>query len=449
MAPTATLNCYGVHVEPIELIGTGTNEGFALAAEGGPELFVPADHDQTVISTSYTEGGHLVRSTPNNPVGSGTVYIRGGRDGDTHELWYYVRWWELMLDCTRRYGGTLTYTPDEGPAITYEIETCQVSAVNSDPTTVRLGYVTSTFEFTYRPYGMLPNETVVSNANGTTPLLEFMVPEMPGATEARGYLTLTDTANQARYHVEGGLEARYFDMAAPATLLPTAPSMTALESATSTTRTGSYGSGVKRQTLTTSLNGKGLVSWTGSHVGRFRVKGRFYASAAECYARLSYSVRGGGATYRPWKLIHAILGWCEVDLGTVTIPPAMVGASSATFNIQVRAGTGSPTVDIDYLKFFPAERYFKAKGAVGTGATIRSGRFITIRHDAILTETATNVWAQHPGATGSYLRIPPEGGRIAVSANRNDIDSNFHTPLGDSLRADLIVTPRVILLGGV
>lgn len=416
-----------------------------LARDRSVESILPVpEWNETYAVSPDSEGGPRTRWQPENPTGAGKVWIGGTSAADVREN---VATWEQTVMDANRYGAELTYTPTSGTAVIYDIESMRISAMPQDDRLLDGLKASSEFEFTTLPYGRLAGTTVVTDANGTAPLLEFTVPELSGSMDAFGMLTLTDTASQARLHIEGGMESRYYDSGSPTDLLMTRPDLTALESAGTFVRTGAYSAGsiIWRQTAGTVT--KGIAYGSGSHTGRFIAKGRFYDSAGTISVRLGYSVRGGATKYNNWNVLPQNAAWTEVNLGIVDIDEAATGTHSVRFSVYAKAGGGTPTVDLDYVKLFPAERYFMARGSVGSVSTIRSGRYAMWRYDSVLSETANGVWAEHPAAEGSYLHIPPKGGRIAVAANRADIETAAHTPLGDALRADLTVTPRVFLLG--
>jgi hypothetical protein len=338
--------------------------------------------------------------------------------------------------------------PEVGDPITYDLISMRITETPFDRISMRGHIIQSGFEITAKPYGRLPSTTVVTDANGTDPLLSFDVPPLPGTVDALGTLTLTDTATQARYHLEGGMESRYYDAGNPWDLFIDSADMTVLESSVVVATGTGYGGYSLRQTLSTTSKGVGFV--TGGHVGRFHVKARVYnlgGASEDIDVRVGYSVRGSAVRLKDWVRFVDIGAWYELHLGNVMIDPISLGSHSVTWYIYAKSTTGTPQVYLDYIKLIPAERYWVASGSVGTVATVRAGRYARVQHDAILTETSDEVWARHPNAYGSYLRIPAEGGRIAVSLNRANLESAAHTPLGDAMRADLDVTPRVVLLG--
>lgn len=424
---------------PLDLLSSN----WKLTYEGTVESLLPVPvFDEAYAESVDTEGGQRIRTRPTNPTGGGSLRIKGT---STADLQANIATWEQTVYDTNKYGGALAYTPTSGTAITYDIESMRIASLPQDESAKRNLYSLSEFEFITLPYGRLAQAAVVTNANGTAPILSFNVPALDGSVDALGILTLTDTASQARSHAEGGMESTQYNPASPWSLLIDTTSMSALESATSTTRAASYSTNIWRQTLSTTS--KGVAFANGTHLGSFRVKGRFFDSAGTVSVRLGYSIRGGGTTFNSWVVLPQNANWTEVDLGVVNIPPAITGTHSVTFSIYAKASTGTPTLDLDYLKLFPAENYFKANGTVGSVTTVRSGRYLSWRYNGVLTETATDVWSEHPSAVGSYLRIPRKGGRIAVALNRNNIDTAVHTPLADAMRADLTVIPRVALIG--
>lgn len=424
---------------PLELVGI---TGIFLSKDVTVEQIMPVPvYEEEFAESRDSEGGLRSQSRPTNPSGAGQVWIDASGAG----LAANIKRWEKTAQDLRKYGGTIKYTPVDGPMVIYTVASFRITAMPQDVIYQGQGVAQSEFEFTTLPYGLLDEVTVVSNANGTSPLVEFDIPELDGSVDALGKVLVTDTASQARHHVEGGMESYYYDPDNPWELLLDHTEQSALESASSTTRAASFSTNIFRQTVTT---GQGIAFALGSHVGRFHVKARVYATLA-ADLRLGYAIRGNSPRYKDWQSVPVTGAWAEVDLGIVNIdPPRIYSGQSVSFSVYGRRTTGSATtVDLDWIKIIPAERYFKAHGSVGSVATVRSGRYMRVGHDIAETETANDVWAEHPASTGAYLRIPVEGGRMAVAVNRADIETEAHTPLGDAVRVDLNVVPRVALMG--
>jgi hypothetical protein len=185
-----------------------------------------------------------------------------------------------------------------------------------------------------------------------TPLLTGTLPGVLGDLAAFTKLIFTDLAAQSRRFIEYGLEQRYYNTAT-ALQIDSGSLVTAGFAGASTTRAGSYNANVIRATLTTNPV---TVCSTGpqSHVGTFRVLAHGYASSTSVRVRLSY--QEGSGPFRPldYATPAAAGAFVDLDLGTITIPPALAGTQQWVGRIEALSATVGDTIDIDYLELLPA-----------------------------------------------------------------------------------------------
>lgn len=129
--------------------------GVFMPREGVDDLFPLPKYKEQYAESPDTEGGRRVLSQTENATGAGSVIVAGD-DPASFRLWHQ-RWQEFVEEM-RREGGSLTYTPAEGVAVTYEIESMKLTSAKYDGVQM-LAYVQEFgFEFTCRPYGLLSSE---------------------------------------------------------------------------------------------------------------------------------------------------------------------------------------------------------------------------------------------------------------------------------------------------
>lgn len=427
--------------DDLELVG-GTS-GVVLAQDGNEGLFPVPEFEEEYAFSRTTEGGLRTQSRPTIVRGEGHAWLLGSNGADVGTLEWRL---ERALEDSRRSGGQLIVAPAEGERILYQVTSARLASETYTPPRRRQGVGEATFEISYLPFAHL-DELEVDTTGGSGPIVTLTIPELPGSADALGELEISDAAGIARYFVEGGLEARYFDPFEPWPVLIDSDDadMDKLEGADVESRAGAYSSGVYRQNLGSAQTG--VTTTRVDQIGRFRVKARFFATEL-AEARTAVGVRGGQPSFRPWKALPLQDGWTEVDLGLIAIDPPSSGNHFAYVSVYARAESGTGTIDLDYIKLIPAERYFRAHGEVGGGGTTRANSGVRIRWDGIETQATTNAWTRHPRAIGPGLRIPRTGGRLAFSLIQNDVTTEEHIPVsGQGLDATLRVIPRVVLRG--
>ena len=331
---------------------------FYLAADG---LDLPVvSYDEEYAESIYMEGGRRVRSREQNPEGKVTLMLTGGLTGS--QVRTYLDQLEQTVQACRVYGGTLALALEGTTTVTYDLESISLTAL--DVGEFQFERAVAEISVTTRPYGRLAPVSLVTNATSSDPIQSVSLADIPGSAPALVSATVTDTATQARDHLEVGLDADW-DGSAALLIDSASLSVTGL-AGSATTRTGAYSSnGVIRATL--AWANIGICEKTAlTHKGRHRVKARVYGTdTGPMYARVAYRVASGSWTRNGWVRVTALDGFYELDLGLVT------GSAAGTLSVRVEAYSeaGGDTLDIDYLLLIPAYRYAKAKGETTPGAT--------------------------------------------------------------------------------
>ena len=331
---------------------------FYLAADG---LDLPVvSYDEEYAESIYMEGGRRVRSREQNPEGKVTLMLTGGLTGS--QVRTYLDQLEQTVQACRVYGGTLALALEGTTTVTYDLESISLTAL--DVGEFQFERAVAEISVTTRPYGRLAPVSLITNATSSDPIQSVSLADIPGSAPALVSATVTDTATQARDHLEVGLDADW-DGSAALLIDSASLSVTGL-AGSATTRTGAYSSnGVIRATLASTQ--VGICEKTGlPHKGRHRVKARVYGTdTGPMYARVAYRVGSGSWSRNGWVRVPAMDAFYEIDLGLVQASPA----GTLTVRIEAYSEAGGDTLDIDYLLLIPAYRYAKAKGETTPGAT--------------------------------------------------------------------------------
>ena len=367
---------------------------FYLAADG---LDLPVvSYDEEYAESIYMEGGRRVRSREQNPEGKVTLMLTGGLTGS--QVRTYLDQLEQTVQACRVYGGTLALALEGTTTVTYDLESISLTAL--DVGEFQFERAVAEISVTTRPYGRLAPVSLVTNATSSDPIQSVSLADIPGSAPALVSATVTDTATQARDHLEIGLDADW-DGSAALLIDSASLSVTGL-AGSATTRTGAYSSnGVIRATLASTQ--VGICEKTAlTHKGRHRVKARVYGTdTGPMYARVAYRVASGSWSRNNWVRVTALGGFYELDLGLVT------GSAAGTLSVRVEAYSeaGGDTLDVDYLLLIPAYRYAKAKGETTSGATFATWDTFDQTAGNLDTPKAANIggnWAEanRTGANG-------------------------------------------------
>jgi hypothetical protein len=290
-------------------------------------------------------------------------------------------------------------------------------------------------------------EVSAGSVTASTPLVTLEIPNVPGDVKARGRLVVTDTASQARRHVEWGLEGPSSYNPATSLMVDSDDMVTTGFSGVQAVTTGAYdpnAAGNNSITLTPIAGATTALAGTGnlSHVGVFRVKARVQAGSLGNLFRLSWKAGDGAMSHNDWVSPVSTTDWQELDLGTITIPAAVLGTQRWTGQVEVQGAASSPgTVALDYLVLVPQlGGYGKARAAWSLGAGV------LVAQDAFLGTT-----------TGAALatRTAPLGGAWATSGDPTDFvfDDNLDSTALDGIEtiqrstSTLEATGRFAVLG--
>jgi hypothetical protein len=287
-----------------------------------------------------------------------------------------------------------------------------------------------TIELTCHPY-WLGTETLTSTASSSTPFVTLEIPNVTGDVPALGRLIITDTATQSRRHVEWGLEGPLTYNNATSLLVDSDDMVTTGFAGAQVVAGGVYdpnatGNNAIQATLyagqTVAVCGTGNLS----HIGVFRVKGRVYSTSSLNTFRLSWRAGDGPMNTNAWISTPGDADWFEVDLGTITVPAAVIGSQRWTGQIEVFGGpavTGPGFAFVDYLTLIPvSDGYGKARASY----SYQPG--VVVGYDAFVSTTAGNAL---------NARVAPIGGTWATSGDATDFvfADNFNLGASDGIES--------------
>jgi hypothetical protein len=129
--------------------------GIFMPREGVDQFFPLPKYSEQYAESPGTEGGRRVLSEVDNATGTGTVIVAGD-DQVSFRSWHQK--WQEFVEEMRREGGTLAYTPAEGVAVTYELESMSITGAKYDGVQMLAFVQEFEFEFVCRPFGLLSSE---------------------------------------------------------------------------------------------------------------------------------------------------------------------------------------------------------------------------------------------------------------------------------------------------
>jgi hypothetical protein len=243
-----------------------------------------------------------------------------------------------------------------------------------------------TITLTAKPYWYDTSETLTGTTTASTPIVSMDVTGVGGDISALGRLIVTDAATQPRGDFEWGLENRTYVGGTSLTI--DSDSMT-VNSGTQTTRSGAYdpnatGNNVIRASTVWQPPIAICGAYSQTHIGSFRVWVRVYVARPSQRIRLAWRLGDNKWTTNDWVTPPiAAAGWCEMDLGTITIPTVVLGTQSwdgriDAYEADVTLAPGA--VDVDYMRLMPAgEGYGRARAtfAYSPGVTVAYDQFAT------------------------------------------------------------------------
>lgn len=244
-----------------------------------------------------------------------------------------------------------------------------------------------TISMTCKPfgYGAEVEAAAVKSIETGLSVVVLTVPTLAGDVPAEGRLVVKDTAAVGRRFVEWGLENRYYNAATSLILdsedmTPVGGAQIALGGAYK--RAGAVNGAIR----TTLLPEPTICCNTGvlKHVGTFRVKARVVMNSTNSKARMRLSWQDGEGPLRAnaWQTPPANSFFSEVDLGNITITPAILGTQKWLGQIEAYSENtaAADTLAVDYLTFIPVlEGYGKARGVQSSapGTVVAYDNFTT------------------------------------------------------------------------
>lgn len=274
-------------------------------------------------------------------------------------------------------------------------------------------------------------------ASTSAPLVTVDVADIPGDVDALGELLVVDGASQARRFVAWGMEQRWNPtISPPSHTVDSTAMVTNGYLGTTVTLTGAYSSATNNAISATlrSVNQAICGLGTLTHTGDYRPHLRCYSTSATIALRLAYRVGDGPWHNLPWRTLPAT-GFCNIDMGLVEIPSAVIGAQQWTGRIEAysTSAAGGETLYVDVLWLMPAERYGKARAPYVYGAPVLNAydEYGAMTGGAVLHGRAAisgGTWATS-GATTDYTAVT---GSVVVDLTRSTISQG---------------TPRSAILG--
>lgn len=291
---------------------------FYIAQDG---LDMPVvSYDEEYAESIYMEGGRRTRSREQNPEGKVTLHLTGGLSGS--QVRTYLDQLEQTVQACRVYGGVIALALEGTTTVYYDIESISLSTLGVAD--FQFERVSVELSVTTRPYGRLAPVSLVSNATSSDPIQSVSLANIPGSAPALVQATVTDTATQARDHLEIGLDADYDP--STRTNLVTNPSFETNTTGWSTSVPAYHlnsGAVLSRVTPT--------VAQSGSYVGQIVTPG---SAAAEgvAYAFSGYTFLAGTA----YTLSMRVMADAATDVDLVL---GKASADAARSDLSLAAGT--------------------------------------------------------------------------------------------------------------
>lgn len=347
---------------------------FYLAADG---LDLPVvSYDEEYAESIYMEGGRRVRSREQNPEGKVTLMLTGGLTGS--QVRTYLDQLEQTVQACRVYGGTLALALEGTTTVTYDLESISLTAL--DVGEFQFERAVAEISVTTRPYGRLAPVSLVTNATSSDPIQSVSLADIPGSAPALVQATVTDTATQARDHLEIGLDADYDP--STRTNLVTNPSLE--------TNTTGWSTSVPAYHLNSGAvltRVAPTVVQSGSYVGQIVTPG---SAAAEgvAYAFSGYTFLAGTA----YTLSMRVMASAATDVDLVL---GKASADAARSDLSLAAGTWT---DIS-VTWTPAADgstvYAVLRTDLGGSPVAR-----TIQIDKVMVEAASSAGSYFDGRVG-------------------------------------------------
>jgi hypothetical protein len=364
-------------------------------------------------------------------------------------------------------GLPLVWTPaDSTESVTFYVLSGEVGDI---PVTHESGYFANSvavpITLTCKPfwYGAFVSSAATTSAS--TPLVTLDIPNITGDVPAEGTIVVTDLASKSRRDVIWGVEQRYYTPGSPTDLTLTASELvTSGFAGTSGAVTGAYSTNAITATVADQPT---AVCGTGNqpHIGTYRIRARVQAGSVYTRFRLAWQDGDGPFNANPWVGPPVADGWCEIDLGEITIQPTDLGSQRWTGRVEAYATSpAAQPVWVNLLEVIPAgEGYGRARAtyAYQPGVVVARDNFTTLGAGAALNGHAapaggnwvtagdTTDFTQAAVATSDPL-YPAVGSAVVQRATATVETTGRYGVLGGTMtdtEVSAVIAPTVSFIG--
>jgi hypothetical protein len=308
-------------------------------------------------------------------------------------------------------GLPLVWTPaNSTKSITFHVLTGEVDGIpvtrdGADRGWLR-NYPIVNLTLTCRPFGYGALVSAAATASGSTPLVTVDVPSVAGDVPAEGTIVVTDLATSRAATRSGASSSATTPRAAAPhpSRSPPGQLVTTGFAGTAGTLAGAYLSNVISASVAeqpTAICGTGNQP----HIGTYRVRARVQAGSVAARFRLAWQDGDGPFSANPWIAVPAAGGWCEIDLGPITIEPSALGTQRWTGRIEAYTSDGTAqTVYVNLLELIPAGEGYGRAGPPTPTSRASSSPATTSPGSPPATSTAA---PPRPAAPGPPLATRP------------------------------------------
>lgn len=266
--------------------------------------------------------------------------------------------------------------------------------------------------------------------NTTSPVIDFVLSDVPGDTAAEGKLTVIDSAGQPRRHFELAIDPEYVSTAA------------SFIAKASLVTSGFAGIPATLTIAPTAAFGTGTLT----HVGGWRVKllGA-QVSGPGVQARLAYRTGDGQYSFTPWVTPPFEDAECEIDFGVIQIGAVALGTQAWDGRVEARSTTPGDTLSMPNaaagMLLLPVDGgHIKArrKYVHQAGAYVARDEFTAITAGTALNARAATLggtWATSGATTDFAASDSPAGSETMMRATTSDTTNGRTALLGSTVYA--------------
>jgi hypothetical protein len=395
--------------------------------------------ENTYAATPDSEGQRRVRSKPQNAVGSMLVRVdrmqayetAGDFRTDLEDLQ------DLIESAHKRKGSVRFLAPNADEAVTYDLESIQVTDAPMPGAELRRRRQEFVVEFETKPWGRLTEDTIFEDLPFATDQISSTVIEgVRGNVDALAELTLNDDSSEAADFVEFGLMQDGYNAAAQLRIEESEWELSGFAGT-------QPGGGSSHIVVSLTDEVANVCGFDGDvNGGRQKVVVQADTEDEGVWVRLSWRLQSGNRSFGRWQPVPAIgPATAEINLAVVDVDDA----SSWQFQVEAFAET---TADMNINEAFviPAQRNGRARAGNDAPVFEADGRVKFTSEGAFRGSEESKVLLD-----GDVLRIPPETANelpslLVIRRRLNDVDAGLAAAgLASDLLATLVVTPRVAL----